>query len=61
MVCTAFCGEWGEINIDQPGGGHKPEFIEWRSVAIRELPELVVPFKRQTYERVVREFERFSR
>jgi len=25
------------------------------------LPDLVVPFKRQTYERVVKEFERFTR
>jgi hypothetical protein len=28
---------------------------------MRELPELVIPFKRQTYERVVKEFERFAR
>jgi len=26
-----------------------------------ELPELVIPFKRSTYERVVKEFERFAR
>jgi hypothetical protein len=29
-------------------------------VAMRELPELVIPFKRATYERVVNEFERFA-
>jgi len=28
---------------------------------MRELPDLVVPFKRHTYERVVKEFERFAR
>jgi putative (di)nucleoside polyphosphate hydrolase len=54
-----FIGNDGEINIAEPGGGgHKPEFVEWRWVAMRELPDLVVPFKRATYERVVREFSR---
>ena len=55
-----FTGKDGEINIDEPGG-HKPEFVEWKWVAIRELPDLVIPFKRQTYERVVKEFQRFAR
>ena len=57
-----FTGSEGEIDILHPGGGvHRPEFAEWRWVAMDELPELVVPFKRQTYERVVEEFEKFSR
>jgi len=56
-----FTGKESEINIDDPGGGHKPEFVEWRWVEMRELPGLVIPFKRQTYERVVKEFERFAR
>ena len=55
-----FTGKESEINIDDPGGGHKPEFVEWRWVEMRELPGLVIPFKRQTYERVVKEFERFA-
>ena len=55
-----FIGKDHEINIDEPGG-HKPEFVEWKWVAIRELPDLVIPFKRQTYERVVKEFQRFAR
>jgi putative (di)nucleoside polyphosphate hydrolase len=50
-----------EIDIAHPGGGHKPEFVEWRWVAMRELPTLVIPFKRHTYERVVKEFEQFAR
>jgi putative (di)nucleoside polyphosphate hydrolase len=54
-----FTGNDAEIDIT--GGGHKPEFIEWRWVAMRELPDLVVPFKRQTYERVVKEFGQFSK
>ena len=56
-----FIGKESEINIDDPGGGHKPEFVEWRWVEMRELPGLVIPFKRQTYERVVKEFGRFAR
>jgi len=55
-----FTGADGEIDIATPGGGgHKPEFVEWRWAAMNELPDLVVPFKRATYERVVREFSRF--
>ena len=56
-----FTGKDSEINIDDPGGGHKPEFVEWRWVEMRELPDLVIPFKRETYERVVKEFQRFAR
>lgn len=56
-----FTGNDGEIDIAHPGGGHKPEFVEWRWVPMQELPDLVIPFKRHTYERVVREFERFAR
>jgi len=56
-----FTGSDGEINIAEPGGGaHEPEFVDWRWVAMHELPDLVVPFKRETYERVVREFSRFA-
>ena len=57
-----FTGDDSEIDIATPGGGaHEPEFIAWRWVAMRELPDLVVPFKRQTYERVVDEFKKFAR
>lgn len=57
-----FTGPDGEIDIENPGGGgHKPEFIAWRWERIENLPALVVPFKRQTYERICSEFGRFSR
>ncbi|HEY2757967.1 MAG TPA: RNA pyrophosphohydrolase [Pseudolabrys sp.] len=55
-----FVGEEREINITSPAGGHEPEFIDWRWVEMRELPDLVVPFKRQTYERVVAEFSKLA-
>jgi putative (di)nucleoside polyphosphate hydrolase len=57
-----FSGNDGEIDIATPGGGaHEPEFIDWRWVELAELPDLVVPFKRATYERVMQEFAKFTR
>ncbi|HEY0224282.1 MAG TPA: RNA pyrophosphohydrolase [Pseudolabrys sp.] len=55
-----FTGADSEIDIINPGGGHEPEFVDWRWVAAKELPELVVPFKRAIYERVVAEFGKFT-
>jgi putative (di)nucleoside polyphosphate hydrolase len=55
-----FTGDESEINIEHPPGGHKPEFVEWRWEKLENLPELVVPFKRKTYERVVAEFKKFA-
>jgi putative (di)nucleoside polyphosphate hydrolase len=54
-----FTGDDNEIDIENPGDAHDPEFIAWRWVEMRELPDLVVPFKRATYERVVQEFAKF--
>ncbi len=56
-----FTGDDSEIDILTPDGGHKPEFIAWRWEPMRNLPELVVPFKRPSYERVVKEFSRFAK
>src|SRR6202795_2950330 len=42
-----FIGNDGEIDIANPGGGHDPEFIDWRWVPISQLADLVVPLKRQ--------------
>ena len=56
-----FTGADSEINILTPGGGdHEAEFIDWRWEKMAKLPELVVPFKRPTYERIVREFSRLA-
>ena len=55
-----FTGDDSEINVTLPAGGHHPpEFIDWRWVEMRDLPDLVVPFKRDLYERVVKEFAMF--
>ena len=56
-----FTGKDGEINVLSPGGGHKPEFVEWRWEPMHNLPNLIIPFKRPVYERVVKEFSRFGR
>ena len=37
-----------------------PRFSDWRWVNLRELPELIVDFKRGVYADVVREFARFA-
>lgn len=55
-----FTGTDGEINVVTPGDGHKAEFIAWRWEPMRNLPGLIVPFKRGVYERVVREFTNFA-
>ncbi len=55
-----FNGRDSEINVVSPGEGHKPEFVTWRWEPLQNLPELIVPFKRPVYERVVHEFARFG-
>jgi putative (di)nucleoside polyphosphate hydrolase len=54
-----FVGDEREIDVAHPGG-HEPEFAEWRWERLEKTPDLVVPFKRKVYERVVREFARFA-
>ena len=54
-----FTGDDSEIDIDAPGDDHEHEFSEWRWAPFNELPNLVVPFKRPIYERVVAEFNKF--
>ena len=49
-----FTGSDTEVMLAQPG--HKPEFDTWRWARIDELPALIVPFKRQVYEQVIRDF-----
>src|SRR6185312_8231706 len=55
-----FTGRDREIDIETPGGGHDPEFVEWRWEPMENLPDLVVPFKRKTYEQVVKAFAKFT-
>jgi putative (di)nucleoside polyphosphate hydrolase len=55
-----FTGEENEIDIAHPAGGHEPEFVEWRWAPMEKLPQLVIPFKRAVYERVVAEFQHLA-
>ncbi len=55
-----FTGKDAEINVASPGGGHKAEFVSWRWEPMKNLPELIVPFKRPVYERVVKEFAKLA-
>ena len=57
-----FMGNDGEIDVRAPGGGkHKPEFLDWRWEPVKNLPGLIIPFKRDIYERVVHEFSRYTK
>ena len=57
-----FRGSEDLIDVLNPGGGaHKPEFDAWRWARFPELPELIVPFKRPVYERVVAAFSGLER
>jgi putative (di)nucleoside polyphosphate hydrolase len=53
-----FTGRDAEIDI-AARGGHKAEFDAWRWAAASELAGHIVPFKRQVYADVVREFGRW--
>ena len=56
-----FEGDESEIDILNPGGGHKPEFDAWRWVPLAETAELIIPFKREVYREVVRLFAGVAR
>jgi putative (di)nucleoside polyphosphate hydrolase len=56
-----FEGNDSEIAIDPPPGGHTAEFDRWEWKPMDELPELIVPFKRAIYERVVAAFRHLAR
>jgi putative (di)nucleoside polyphosphate hydrolase len=51
-----FTGRESEIDVAHPAGGHEPEFSKWRWVPMRDLPDLIIPFKRNVYEQVVAAF-----
>jgi putative (di)nucleoside polyphosphate hydrolase len=52
-----FDGEESEIDLEAHG---EPEFDAWRWGFLAETPDLVVPFKRATYETVVQAFAPFA-
>lgn len=51
-----FEGDESEIDIEVPEGDAHPEFDAWRWERMDRLPGLIVPFKREVYENVVKAF-----
>jgi putative (di)nucleoside polyphosphate hydrolase len=47
-----FLGTDADVNI----ATEDPEFREWKWIEPQELPELIVPFKRELYRQLLREF-----
>ncbi|WP_160122766.1 RNA pyrophosphohydrolase [Rhodovarius lipocyclicus] len=52
-----FLGQDAEIRLDLDP---HPEFDAWRWARLSELPALAVPFKREIYVALVKEFARFA-
>jgi putative (di)nucleoside polyphosphate hydrolase len=55
-----FTGADSEIDVENPAGAQQAEFTAWRWEAMRNVPGLVVPFKRAVYQRVVNEFAKLA-
>ncbi len=56
-----FTGAESEIDIHRPAGGkHAAEFEDWRWERMSRLADLIIPFKRPVYEKVVDAFSRFA-
>jgi putative (di)nucleoside polyphosphate hydrolase len=53
----AFTGKDSEIDVATPAGGkHPAEFDAWRWEKLSRTPSLIVPFKKDAYEKVVAAF-----
>ncbi len=55
-----FEGDESEIAINPPPGGHEAEFDAWAWKPMDELPDLIVPFKRDLYVRVIGAFQHLA-
>ena len=51
-----FLGNDEEINLEID----KPEFIEWRWLDVKNLPSVIVDFKRKVYEQLVPKIRKFT-
>ena len=51
-----FTGTDADINIHT----EHPEFSEWKWVAMKTLPDVIVPFKRPLYEQILAEFQHLA-
>jgi putative (di)nucleoside polyphosphate hydrolase len=55
-IAMRFLGEDRDINIRTA----HPEFSAWKWLAMEALPRLIVPFKQDTYARVIAEFRELA-
>ena len=53
-----YYGDDSDINLTAHG---EQEFSEWKWVDLKTIPDIIVPFKRPVYERLVVEFEHYAR
>ena len=51
-----FLGSDDEININTKNA----EFIEWKWVEMEKLPDLIVPFKKKIYEKILSELKKIN-
>jgi putative (di)nucleoside polyphosphate hydrolase len=51
-IALRFTGEDSDIDIRT----EEPEFAQWKWLALEALPRLIVPFKRDTYAKVIAAF-----
>ncbi|MCW5696348.1 MAG: RNA pyrophosphohydrolase [Bauldia sp.] len=59
-VAFRFDGDESEIDVKTPGGGHDPEFTEWRWESLARLPDLIIPFKRPVYDQIAAAFAQYA-
>jgi putative (di)nucleoside polyphosphate hydrolase len=55
-----FAGDESEIVVADIRNDQVPEFDAWRWEPLANVPSLVVPFRREVYKMVAREFARFA-
>ena len=51
-----FTGQDGDIDLT----AHEPEFSAFQWVSLKALPDLIVPFKRETYKAVIAAFQKLA-
>lgn len=56
-IAMEFLGKDSDINLNS---NDHPEFTRWKWVLVTDLLDLVVPFKRNVYERVMQDFAKFA-
>ena len=54
LFIVRFLGEDNEINLK----AGKPEFFEWKWIEIDELPNVIVDFKKNVYEKILFELKK---